>query len=117
MHFGNLFADIPTALPEELFEAIPIAAAGLRLERIVSRDHATPEGQWYDQELAEWVLLIKGMAGLRFEHEPAIHILRPGDWLEIPAHCRHRVEWTHPQQDTVWLALHYPAAVEPGGES
>jgi cupin 2 domain-containing protein len=34
-------------------------------------------------------------------------VMRPGDYVHIPAHQRHRVEWTEPDQKTVWLALHY----------
>lgn len=106
---NNLLSGIPESLPEELFERLPLQVQGLRLERIVSRGHATPEGEWYDQSTHEWVLLVSGSAGLRFEGDDRVHILMPGDYLDIPAGCRHRVEWTHPTTDTVWLALHYPA--------
>jgi cupin 2 domain-containing protein len=30
-----------------------------------------------------------------------------GSYLNIPAHRRHRVEWTDPQQPTIWLLIHY----------
>jgi cupin 2 domain-containing protein len=102
----NIFADIPDQLPEELFEAI-LDHPGFRLERIVSRGHATPADQWYDQAQDEWVLLLKGRAGLRLENRADEVVLKRGDYLLLPAHCRHRVEWTDPDQDTVWLALHY----------
>lgn len=103
---GNLLADIPGILPEELFETI-LAQPGFKLERIVSRGQATPEGKWYDQAVAEWVLLVKGSAGLRIENRSEEIILRPGDHVLLPAHCRHRVEWTAAECETVWLALHY----------
>lgn len=79
---------------------------GIRLERIVSRGHASPEGFWYDQATDEWVMLAAGNAGLIFEGEEQARIMAPGDWVFIPAHARHRVEWTDPENDTVWLALH-----------
>ena len=83
-----------------------------RLERIVSRGHTTAAGEWYDQEWDEWVVVISGRATLTFEGEAEAVHLNPGDYVHIPAHCRHRVEWTDPQCETVWLALHYcpPAA-------
>ena len=51
--------------------------------------------------------LLSGGAGLRFEDEAEPRVLAPGDYLLIPAHRRHRVEWTDPETPTVWLALHY----------
>ena len=101
----NLFADIPEDVPEELIQAI-LSTPGLRIERIVSLGHASPEGFWYDQETDEWVLLVKGAARLRFEGEEPIE-LRAGAFVNIPAHRRHRVEWTDPQEPTIWLAIHY----------
>jgi cupin 2 domain-containing protein len=107
----NLFAAIPADLPEELTETL-LTGDSLRIERIVSRGHASPEGFWYDQEQDEWVALLKGSAGLRIEGEPDIINLRPGDSLLIPAHTRHRVEWTAEGEDTVWLAVHYDASCQ-----
>ena len=51
--------------------------------------------------------LLTGGAGLRFEDEAELRVLRPGDYLLIPAHRRHRVDWTDPEAPTVWLVLHY----------
>lgn len=31
--------------------------------------------------------------------------LKPGDWVNIPAHFRHRLEWTSNEEPTVWLAV------------
>lgn len=101
----NLFEDIPDPLPEELFETLLIRP-GFKLEKIVSRGHATAAGQWYDQAEDEWVLLLKGAAGLRLEDRADPVVLKPGDHIRLPARCRHRVEWTAPDTDTVWLALH-----------
>jgi len=103
---ANLFEDIPDQLPEELFETL-LMRPGFKLEKIVSRGHATAAGQWYDQAEDEWVLLLKGAAGLRLEDRAEPVVLKPGDHIRLPALCRHRVEWTAPDTDTVWLALHY----------
>ena len=101
----NLFADIPNDLPEELIQSL-LSVPGLRIERIVSLGHASPEGFWYDQDADEWVLLLKGAARLRFEGEEPIE-LRAGAFVPIPAHRRHRVEWTDPNEPTIWVAIHY----------
>ncbi|RPH97352.1 MAG: cupin domain-containing protein [Lysobacterales bacterium] len=101
----NLFHTIPADLPAELFDTL-LESGSVRIERIVSRGHATPAGQWYDQDRHEWVLLLQGAARLAFADGRELE-LGPGDWLEIPARQRHRVAWTDPAQDTVWLAVHY----------
>jgi cupin 2 domain-containing protein len=102
----NLFADLPARLPAERFDVL-VETDALRLERIVSTAHATSPGQWDEQPRAEWVAVLRGGAGLRFEGDDEVVVLRPGDHLVIPAHRRHRVEWTAPEQATVWLALHW----------
>ena len=106
MATGNLFDDIPSELPEELFTTI-LEANGFRIERIVSQGHSSPEGFWYDQDDNEWVMLLEGGATLQFEGEAEPVELRRGSYLNIPAHARHRVGWTDPNQRTVWLAIHY----------
>lgn len=108
MFSSNLYADIPWDLPKEHFDAI-LETKGLRLERIVSRGHATPPGEWYDQDRDEWVALLRGRAAILIEGDPNPIELGPGDHLLLRAHCRHRVAWTDPDQDTIWLAVHYPS--------
>ena len=103
----NLFADIPATLPDELFQTL-LQTPAFRVERIVSRGHASPEGFWYDQDADEWVVLLAGAARLRFEGGEPVD-LAPGDHVHIPARQRHRVEWTDPARPTVWLAVHYKA--------
>ena len=78
-----------------------------RLEKIVSRGHTTPPGEWYDQEENEWVMVVKGAAQLRFADSENLFDMKPGSYITIPAHCRHRVEWTDPNQETIWLAVFY----------
>ena len=89
---------IPSPLPQELSDTL-VQAKHLRIERIVSEGHASPEGFWYDQEESEFVLLIQGAARLRFEKE--VIEMKPGDFINIPAHRKHRVEWTTPDERTV----------------
>jgi cupin 2 domain-containing protein len=103
---ANLFDFLPAEMPAELFQVL-LETKNFRVERIVSTGQATPPGEWYDQDAHEWVVLLRGAARLRFEDEPEPRRLCPGDYLLIPAHRRHRVEWTDPTQATVWLALHY----------
>ena len=102
----NLFADLPRDAPDEVVDVL-VQTPGARLERIVSFGQATPPGTWYDQDTHEYVVLLRGSAALRFEDEAEPRLLRPGDWVDIPAHRRHRVEWTAAGEPTVWLALHY----------
>jgi cupin 2 domain-containing protein len=103
---GNLLANLPSALQEEMYETL-VESRGVRIERIVSHGQTTPEGEWYDQEHAEWVMLVTGAASLQFEGVPVACRLEAGDYLMIPAHSRHRVAWTDPAVDTVWLAIHF----------
>ncbi len=102
----NLFSNIPESFPKEIFETL-LENTNFKLERILSCGQSTSGGKWYDQEKDEWVVLLKGKAGLRFENESEIIELTPGDHLVIPAHNKHRVEWTDQTQKTVWLTLHY----------
>jgi len=100
----NLFADFLQQQPEELVTTL-LDASGVRIERIVSHGHASPKGFWYDQDQHEWVVVLKGAARLRFED--GIVEMKPGDFINIQAHKKHRVEWTTPDEPTVWLAVHY----------
>ena len=97
-------AGLPAHLPEELIQTL-LSTPHLRIERIVSQGHASPPEFWYDQTEDEWVLLMQGAARLRLDDE--IIELKPGDFLNIPAHRKHRVEWTSPDELTIWLAIHY----------
>ncbi|MBK8176419.1 MAG: cupin domain-containing protein [Rhodospirillales bacterium] len=127
---GNLFAGLPVrteavspdtaaptgaaptgAAPTGTEHCEPVATRdGVRIERIVSTGQTTPEGDWYDQDWDEWVLLVSGGAALLLEDEAAPRRLQPGDWLLIPAGRRHRVTWTDPLHPTVWLCVHWPAS-------
>jgi cupin 2 domain-containing protein len=102
----NLFTDIPDHLKEELIETI-LQTSDFRMERIVSHGRHSEEGFWYDQSDNELVILLKGKATLRFENQSQPVKMNPGDYLHIEKHARHRVEWTDPEQETIWLAVHY----------
>jgi len=104
---SNLFDDVPRQLPVERIDVL-LDTPTLRLERIVSAGHATPPGEWYDQDRDEWVVVLRGRARVRIAGEAEDRALGVGDHLLLRAHVRHRVEWT--DTPTVWLALHYPAA-------
>ena len=102
----NLFAGIPPVLTAELVETIA-GREGVRIERIVSRGHASPPGFWYDAHETEWVAVVRGRARLRFEAGDRTIDLGPGDHVTIAPHARHRVEWTDPDEDTIWVAVYY----------
>ena len=112
MKVDNLFSGVPEHLPQELFDTL-LRRDGIKLERIVSHGHATPAGEWYDQESDEWVILLSGSATLLFENGESHH-LAPGDHLLIPARCKHRVEATAPREKSIWLALHLKHGIESG---
>jgi len=103
---GNLFSNLPHKMDKEIFDTI-LSSASFEIERIVSKGHCSPEDCWYDQDKNEWVMVLKGSAGLRFEKDNKVIIMMPGDYINIPAHCKHRVEWTDSDAETIWLAVHY----------
>jgi cupin 2 domain-containing protein len=105
MATANLLGDIPKDMIDESVQTI-LSRPGIRIERIVSRGHCSPEGFWYDQDGDEWVLLVRGNAALAFEDDPQLVELEPGDHLLIPAHRRHRVARTSETEETIWLAVH-----------
>ncbi|MDD5249112.1 MAG: cupin [Rhodocyclaceae bacterium] len=104
--FGSLFSGIARESDAEQFDEL-LHRPSARIERIVSSGQCSPPGFWYDQDEGEWVVLLAGAARLLIEGEPSPRLLRPGDWVNLPPHCRHRVEWTAPGQETLWLAIHY----------
>ena len=104
---GNLRSGLPARpLPDEVVDLL-VERPGLRIERIVSTGQATPEGQWYDQDSDELVLVVDGAAWLCIEGEGEERELGEGDWILLPARCRHRVTWTRAEPPTVWLAIHF----------
>ena len=102
----NIFSNIPEPSTDEFSEEL-VRSGSTTIERIVSHGHASPKSFWYDQESDEWVILLKGRAKVLFEGGRPSEELQAGDYLDIPAHTKHRLEWTDPREDTVWLAVHY----------
>lgn len=103
---ANLFAESIGALPEEAVDTLAVSDH-VRIERIVSRGHASPPGFWYDQDDHEWVAVLQGRARIAFEGRDRPVSLGPGDHLLIRAHQRHRVEFTAADRDTIWLAVFF----------
>lgn len=104
---SNLFECIPDEISHELFENI-VSADTVKIERIVSQGHCSPASGWYDQDAHEWVIVVQGSATIELEHQAPIHLVA-GSYLHIPAHTRHKVAWTDPDMQTIWLAIHYTA--------
>ena len=104
MDVENIFMGIPEHLNIEIIEILQ-QSEHVKIERIVSTGQTSPETGWYDQPQNEWVMLLEGEAVVTFEDRE--EVLNVGDYMNIPAHAKHRVSWTHPQKKTLWLAVHY----------
>ena len=102
----NIFRNIPEKISDEIFEKI-LENNNVRIERIISKGHSTPKDFWYDQEENEWVILLKGSAEILFKNNSVIIHLKEGDYLNINSHVKHRVEYTDPNIETIWLAVFY----------
>ena len=102
---NNIFDAIPDNLETEVFNTL-IESNGVKIERIISKGHKSPESGWYDQDDNEWVLVLKGEATLLFSDGSSIK-MKTGDFIDIPAHKKHKVEWTNPEIETIWLAVYY----------
>ncbi len=102
---SNLFDFLPDTFEEEIFTDL-LKHEQVRIERIVSKGHTSPPKGWYDQDENEWVIVLKGSGIILFENGTQIR-LDMGDYLNIPAHSRHKVKWTDPHDITVWLAVFY----------
>lgn len=104
----NVWRALPRRARDEVTRLL-VQAAGVRIERIVSTGQASPPGFWYDQAEHEWVLLLSGRARLRIAGRRRVLTLKPGDHVWLPAHTRHRVDWTDPAAPTVWLVVFWRA--------
>jgi cupin 2 domain-containing protein len=105
MEKSNIFKHIPKDLQDELFEDI-ISTDTLKIERIVSYGHTSPQVGWYESQLNEWVIVLEGEAILTFEDGGDV-TLKVGDYLNIKALQKHKVSWTALDKKTVWLAIYY----------
>ncbi len=106
MKIANLFENIPTELPDELIDVL-VSTENIRIERIVSYGQSSEKDFWYDQDQNEFVLLLKGKAELEFSESGKIIKLAEGESIIISAHQRHRVNWTDPKIETIWLVVFY----------
>ena len=102
---NNLLQSIPTDLSEEVFETLA-TGSNIKIERIISKGHSTLNYEWYDQTQDEWVMVLKGKGILEYE-SGVTQEMTEGDCVNIPAHEKHRVKWTDPNQETIWLAIFY----------
>ena len=102
---GNIFSSLPDKLEHESFEEL-LRYENIKIERIISQGHASPENGWYDQKENEWIIVLEGSGLILFESGGEVN-LKKGDYLNIPAHTRHKVTWTDPNSITIWLAIHY----------
>lgn len=109
---ANIFDDIPQHMPKEVVQTL-LQADDVRIERIISHGHASAADFWYDQPHHEWVIVLKGAARLQFED--GMVEMNVGDFINIPAFKKHRVDWTTPDEPTVWLGVRYNAVVEATG--
>jgi cupin 2 domain-containing protein len=101
----NLFSSIPGSLENEMFEDL-LKHDNVRIERILSKGQSSPAEGWYDQVEHEWVAVLEGCGVVSFEDGSEIKLSK-GDYLNIPAHVKHRVKWTDPDRITIWLAIFY----------
>ncbi|WP_019614054.1 cupin domain-containing protein [Psychromonas ossibalaenae] len=102
---GNLFEKLPADFSCEVFENL-VDSKNVKIERIISKGHTSPESGWYEQNTNEWVMVVQGAAEISFVDRPAVN-LKAGDYLEIKAQQKHKVSWTDPEIETIWLAVHF----------
>lgn len=101
----NIFENIPDKIPDEIFETL-INHNNVKVERIISKGQTSPIDFWYNQDVNEWIILLKSHAKLLFEKGELIELL-PGDHINIPVNTKHRVEWTDSANESIWLAVFY----------
>jgi cupin 2 domain-containing protein len=101
----NIFANLVKNKDKEIFQEI-LSKNNIKIERIVSYGQSSPKEGWYDQEGDEWVMVLKGKAVLSFKESDDV-VLESGEYINIPAHTKHKVSWTAPDEETIWLAVHY----------
>ena len=104
LEIERLVEDLPEPAEDEDVQII-WQTPFLRVERIVSYGHVSPEGFWNDQAEDEWVMVLTGEGVLEIEGERHHRTLRPGDAINLPAHTKHRVVSTEADAPTVWLAI------------
>lgn len=102
----NIFSNIPLDFKEEFIEPL-VKDPQVKIDRIISRGHRSARDFWYNQDENEFVLILQGEAKLKFKDEKGIVYMGKGDYMIIPAHKEHRVQWTSKNEDTLWLTVHF----------
>ncbi len=98
---SNIYSDVPSSIPDEIFNDI-ITTENVRIERIISHGHSSPEQGWYDQDENEWVMVLEGQGVIEFE-DGRVVTLSKGDYINIAAREKQKVVGT----DRAWLAVFY----------
>lgn len=101
----NIFENLPSDLYSEKFVDL-VKSKNVRIERIISFGQTSPESGWYDQNESEWVIVLEGFGTIQFEDGSEI-TLKKGDFINIPAHKKHKVSKTDKNNVTIWLAVFY----------
>ncbi|MEZ8038283.1 MULTISPECIES: cupin domain-containing protein [unclassified Vibrio] len=102
---SNIYSDVPSSIPDEIFNDI-ITTENVRIERIISHGHRSPEQGWYDQNENEWVMVLEGQGVIEFE-DGRVVTLSKGDYINIAAREKHKVVGTDRDVVTIWLAVFY----------
>ncbi len=100
----NIFHIPKKSADQEIFETL-LKKPNIMIERIVSCGQVTEKDKWYDQRKEEWVILLSGNAKIEFLEEEIS--MEAGDYIYIPAHCKHRVTYTSTHPACIWLAIHW----------
>ncbi|MEZ8188430.1 cupin domain-containing protein [Vibrio sp. 1F279] len=101
----NIYSDVPSSITDEIFNDI-ITTENVRIERIISHGHSSPEQGWYDQDENEWVMVLEGQGVIEFE-DGRVVTLSKGDYINIAAREKHKVVGTDRDVVTIWLAVFY----------
>lgn len=102
----NILSNLPVQIHDEITDVL-VNSENIRIERILSKGQSSPAEFWYDQDEHEWVIVLQGEAILEWQDERSDYKMKTGDFVNIPAHCKHRVKWTDPDKITIWLAVFY----------
>jgi cupin 2 domain-containing protein len=107
MNTKNIFKidELPPSGGDEVFELL-CKNENLQIKRIISTGQATPDGEWYDQQENEWVILLQGTATIEFEND-RLEELIAGDYLYLPSSTKHRVSFTSQEPPCIWLAVYF----------
>jgi cupin 2 domain-containing protein len=101
----NIF-QLPNYLPQRELSEMLVDSNQIFIKRIISTGQVTAPGEWYDQEQHEWLIVLQGSGELSYEDGSRIKLTK-GDYLLIPAHQKHRVEYTSTEPPCIWLTVFF----------